>query len=773
MNAIEKIAIMKYEARLANRARADGIKNWTPESRAASLAKRRSMGSVWGWNKRKRASDGSGIDASMTAMAEDAESVRRSLSSQRAGVPVLAAPSQGGADIAAQRLESFKAWLTEIKRVEMAIDDFNGVVAAAGGLGGVVGAKGFQRIVAVRSEASTGFKPDKAPLEKSIRRQFEKNGGSYLRENPEAKPAFDSRVAEKAEYYASTHAERVEMEKDAYRRIVVGGELYNRAHSSKCAGSSSPDSECTCSCGGSQHGGAGDGEKIKLTAVTDVEGKKQAGGKGPDGNDFYASIGDVIGDGDTITAIDTVKETVTVKGKDGKTRVISMNGESNEVPEGEPDQKSTGEAYGQSDDETRMEKIVDAFGKEVSDVSDAAAVALDRYQEYGPTQITQEERATLLEAMADSENKSPELEYLTAELQAAEEVFKDVKDQLSEEVKEKVISLQDCLDEVRKPGNREEYNMKVDALNTIYRDAVTEAFRAQYNREPENQEEWDAVQKATNVPADFFTEFDGGGEVENRWSDASRAAALIVRRANAAARKASMGVSGPKGKTGPSGVAGVDGDPLEEKAARERDAGTDYGKMLKEKGINLENVPSLGTGRFSAKYKRAPQNDADMKEAQRLNDEAGNTEFVSPATVTYEESVASMAMDKYGAEGMTEEERALWRGALEKKASLDKSEKKELAGMIKASETYGKVLSGFGAMIAEGKRPTEVNLKAQLKIDKNKAKYRMAMDALNEAYHSKSLDMFQDKFSRDPRNNKEFRDFQRSKDIPSEYIGGE
>ena len=36
--------------------RQDGIANWTKEARAKSLAVRRAKGSVWGWDKRQRAS---------------------------------------------------------------------------------------------------------------------------------------------------------------------------------------------------------------------------------------------------------------------------------------------------------------------------------------------------------------------------------------------------------------------------------------------------------------------------------------------------------------------------------------------------------------------------------------------------------------------------------------------------------------------------------------------------------------------------------------------
>ncbi len=63
------------------------------------------------------------------------------------------------------------------------------------------------------------------------------------------------------------------------------------------------------------------------------------------------------------------------------------------------------------------------------------------------------------------------------------------------------------------------------------------------------------------------------------------------------------------------------------------------------------------------------------------------------------------------------------------------------------------------------------NLAAQLAKDKDEAKYKMAVDALSEAYHTKSLDLFQDEFKRDPKNNEEFRTFQTKNGVPPEFIG--
>jgi hypothetical protein len=227
MNTTEQIAIMKYEARLANRADAEGIRNWTPEARAASLATRRANGSVWGWNKRKRAapSTSKAFDRSMEAMTEDAETVRRALASQRAGVPTIGAPSKGAEELAAQRLEDFKAWLAELKRTDDAIADFNEIVAVMGGLtSGIAKAQRGQTIGPDYATPTAESAARKASaVEKAIRRNFEKRNADYLRENPDERGVMLDMVAEKAEYYSASPARKVEMEKDAYRQIRDSG----------------------------------------------------------------------------------------------------------------------------------------------------------------------------------------------------------------------------------------------------------------------------------------------------------------------------------------------------------------------------------------------------------------------------------------------------------------------------------------------------------------------------------------------------------------------
>jgi hypothetical protein len=223
MNISEQIAIMKHETHLANRTTGDGLKNWTPEARAKSLAVRRAKGSVWGWDKRPRGSADSlspGFDRIMEDIEKDAPRVRRIIELHASGTPTIGPRDKYADELAAQQLEAFKAWLAEVKRVEGAIDDFNGVVAALGGLtGGMAKAQRGQRIGPVKPDAAAEAAAKKAAVEKSIRRNFEKRNADHLRKYPEERPVMLDMVAEKAEYYSAQPARKVEMEKEAYRRI--------------------------------------------------------------------------------------------------------------------------------------------------------------------------------------------------------------------------------------------------------------------------------------------------------------------------------------------------------------------------------------------------------------------------------------------------------------------------------------------------------------------------------------------------------------------------
>jgi len=233
MNTTQQIEIMKFETRLANRAKAEGLKNWTPEARAASLATRRARGSVWGWDKRKRAIASTGVtegfDRTMDALEEDAPRIARQMEIYRSGGTTIGPRNKYADEVAAQRLESFKAWLAEAKRVEGAIDQFNGTVAALGGLtsGAALARKG-KSIGPVTVDPAAEAAAKKAAVEKSIRRNYEKRNEDHMRKYPEERDVMLDMVAEKAEYYSAQPARKVEIEKAAYRRIRDEGAIQMR-----------------------------------------------------------------------------------------------------------------------------------------------------------------------------------------------------------------------------------------------------------------------------------------------------------------------------------------------------------------------------------------------------------------------------------------------------------------------------------------------------------------------------------------------------------------
>lgn len=222
MSLEQNIAIMKFEVRLANRT--EGMRNWTPEARAKSLAVRRARGSVWGWDKRQRATGEEsmtpGLDRIMEDLHESAPAIRRQLEIERAGGKTIGPRDPQKDLMRAQQLEAFKKWLAEVKRVEGAIDDFNGTVAALGGLtSGAARAQRGQKIGQVVTDPVAEAAAKKAAVEKSIRRNYEKRNADYLRQNPEDRGTMLDMVAEKAEYYSAQPARKVELEKTAYRRI--------------------------------------------------------------------------------------------------------------------------------------------------------------------------------------------------------------------------------------------------------------------------------------------------------------------------------------------------------------------------------------------------------------------------------------------------------------------------------------------------------------------------------------------------------------------------
>jgi len=225
MNITEKIGLMKAEIRLANRAKAEGLRNWTPEARAASLATRRAKGSVWGWDKRKRAIASTGVtegfDRTMDAIEEDAPKIARQMEIYRSGGTTIGPRNKYADEVAAQRLESFKKWLAEVKRVEGAIDQFNGTVAALGGLQSGAALARNGKTIGRGYATAEAAKADKRveAIEKSIRRNYEKRNADHLRKYPEEHDVMLDMVAEKAEYYSAQPARKVEMEKATYRQI--------------------------------------------------------------------------------------------------------------------------------------------------------------------------------------------------------------------------------------------------------------------------------------------------------------------------------------------------------------------------------------------------------------------------------------------------------------------------------------------------------------------------------------------------------------------------
>jgi hypothetical protein len=82
------------------------------------------------------------------------------------------------------------------------------------------------------------------------------------------------------------------------------------------------------------------------------------------------------------------------------------------------------------------------------------------------------------------------------------------------------------------------------------------------------------------------------------------------------------------------------------------------------------------------------------------------------------------------------------------------------------------LVAGFKAAIEKGVKPTMRELKKQFAKDADEAKFKLASAALAEAWHTTSLDKFQDKFGRDPKRNFEFRTFQKKSGVPPEFIGG-
>jgi hypothetical protein len=125
-------------------------------------------------------------------------------------------------------------------------------------------------------------------------------------------------------------------------------------------------------------------------------------------------------------------------------------------------------------------------------------------------------------------------------------------------------------------------------------------------------------------------------------------------------------------------------------------------------------------------------------------------------------------MNKKGGDGKEPVARVLESGVMTSDGPVKLSGTSE----PEASEQWDNLVSGFKTMIGKGAKPTLRNLQTQLAKDHDEKKFKLASAALAEAYNTDSLDKFQDEFERDPKNNFEFRTFQKKNGVPPEFIGG-
>jgi hypothetical protein len=231
--------------------------------------------------------------------------------------------------------------------------------------------------------------------------------------------------------------------------------------------------------------------------------------------------------------------------------------------------------------------------------------------------------------------------------------------------------------------------------------------------------------------------------VDNRWSAAARAAALIVRRANAAARKAAKASTVVAPRDPNEKYKGADGAVMSDEERRRYKLQQSFEKQYEKDILD----PELGGFK-----------NEDIQDAIEMYTEKGAAGMDSQ----YKDILLKQIKA-----GDPSEMQAI-------KKEVEKTMKAKASSPIVSAEgtdNWDKQVSGFKDMIAKGSKPTSKNLQSQLLKDHDQKKYTEAKEALGEAWHTHSLDKFQDKFARDPRNNKEFRAFQKSIGIPVEYIG--
>jgi len=476
MNIIEQIAIMKAETRIANRGMGEGIKNWTPEARAKSLAVRRAKGSIWGWDKRKGASTPSytteAFERSMEALDEDAEKVRKTLELHRKGIPTIGPRSAYADEIARQRIESFKAWLAEVKRVEGAIDDFNGIVAALGGMtsGAARAQRGKQIGELTRPPVKKPVDP-KVPVEKSIRRNYEKRNADYLKKNPDERATMLDMVAEKAEYYAATPAEKIAIEKGMYRQVKNEGAMNLREKAPKVDYLKQLEA--------------------KREAVREREEiKKQL---------FEDEIAYPIGNGSWLGIL-----------RNGDQRIIGTESSMGNRKHSEACASSKGEECncscggsmhggGSGDNEGESKTPADSVSEQAHESKD----------ENGVKGMTEEERLALIGELESKTEKGQKLEAsetkMLADLKKASSDWNKLLNGFSKMIGEnKRPSLQNLVAQLDKDNDTEKYKMAVDALSEAYHTKSLDQFQDKFGRDPRNNKEFRDFQKKIKVPIEFI-----------------------------------------------------------------------------------------------------------------------------------------------------------------------------------------------------------------------------------------------------------------------------
>jgi hypothetical protein len=415
----------------------------------------------------------------MEALEEDSKAVRQDLASQRSGIPTIGQRSTYSDEMAAQRLESFKAWLSEVKRTETAIDDFNGLVAAAGGLAGVAGAKrglGINPKYVTPTAESSARKVD--AIEKSIRRNFEKRNADYLRKNPDERDIMLDMVAEKAEYYSATPAQKVEKEKDAYRRIRDTGSTNMRE-------TDKPKEESYYRSDLEEYRNYVREKSIVRPQLKEGESAYPAGG------DIWIGVmpnGDkrVISVKSESIALYNRKHSEACASSTGDECHCSCGGSLHGIHSGtsEPEGGSTAEAV--------------------------SAQANDSYTENGVRGMTEEERQALIDELERkiSEGKEPDgdaEEEMLADLKKASADWQKMVDGFRKMIEDnKRPSLQNLIAQLKKDNDVPKYRMAVDALSEAYHTESLDSFQDKFERDPKSNDEFQDFQRKFKVPTEFI-----------------------------------------------------------------------------------------------------------------------------------------------------------------------------------------------------------------------------------------------------------------------------